>query len=208
MNKIELHNDIVLDKSQLSKLNVTDYNNILAASFQSGKQVKIVDSIPTFFNEANMLQLLEETNSIKDLELIAEYQNIHISDHDKFIMNEFNNLKTRIRETYKAKKPLYVFATVPEKWSVVSHLVIGSKTVYRKNEGYTIGHKTLLKLWEKASKYWANSNSPRPGAMSISASGYSKRAIINKENIEIGCQNIKRFELEQLAIHLGWEFPI
>lgn len=56
------------------------------------------------------------------------------------------------------------------------------------------------------SESWAkgnNAGAPHPYVHGIRASGYSRDGIVHDDRIVIGCQTIQRYELEQLALHLG-----
>jgi hypothetical protein len=101
----------------------------------------------------------------------------------------------------------YEFAAVPDDWVIDERLAITTSRVYRtRNTSYTIGIKTLNRIWKSASVYWAGISTDSE-IINIKSSGYSRDGTIRENGIKIGCQDIQRYELEQLAVKLNWEFP-
>ena len=89
---------------------------------------------------------------------------------------------------------------------------------------YSIKTLTLKRIWDRVSprwvKFWSEENQTaekkkrwsslkgehHPG--STLDGGPSRYVSFFNNSIEIGCQTITRFELEQAALHFGWDIPV
>lgn len=199
----------VVDRAQLNKLKADEMNNVLAEAYKDGANVVIIDNVKTFFDDTALFGALETNSPL--LPLILEKRGVTVSQEDMFIVQKFIELNDRIKTDLAAlvpPLPPYTFATVPDNWSVEKNLKIGTTRIMRKinNSGYGIGIKTLKQVWAHASKYWAGHAVGRHGP-SIRVSDYNRTPYVNTNHITIGCQQVERYEIEQLALHLGWDFP-
>jgi len=201
---IELQAGRIMQKSDLIAMDPMKMTEFMAEVALNGKPIRFVDSIPHFFSTKNMLDCIDGVD-IESLKLIVEHREMIITDDEYELMSRMKDLKASLIARIEATKSEYPFAKVPAGWSVETHLHINKTTVARRDYNYTIGIKTLEKLWNLASKKWTEE--VETARMNINASGYNRTAIVNKNKIEIGCQSIDRYELEQVAVHFGWEFP-
>lgn len=202
---IELAAGRIVQKSDLIAMDPNKMTDFMAEIATSGKPIRVIDNIPYFFSTKNVLACVDEVD-LESLKLIAEHRKMMITDEEYDLMARMKELKVSLIARIEATKPDYPFAKVPAGWSVETNLHINKTTVSRIRGDYSITIKNLEKLWNIASKKWAVDETATD-RMPVNASGYSRTAIVGKNKIEIGCQSIERFELEQIAVHFGWEFP-
>jgi hypothetical protein len=200
----------VVDRGRLQKLSTNEFATALKNLYVDGRDttVKIVDSSVKFFSKAHLKELLDDPDNADDLVLVLEQRGITLTDEEFALVRRFNILRDQLLETATGPYPL---ATVPEGWTLDAHLTV-NKTIRRKRDSnYSIGVKTLRGLWEKVAPFWAdhdeNTDRGRIRLNHVQASGYNREANATPNMISIGCQNIHRYEVEAVAIHLGWEFP-
>jgi hypothetical protein len=202
---IELQAGRIMQKSDLVAMDPAKMTEFMAEISVSGKPIRFVDSIPYFFSTKNVLACVDEVD-VESLKLIAEHREMVITDEEYELMSRMKVLKASLIARIETSKMDYPFAKVPDGWSVETSLHISKTTVNRVRNDYTITIKTLEKIWNMASKQWAGDETAT-ARMNINASGYSRTAVVGKNKIDIGCQRIERFEIEQVAVHFGWEFP-
>lgn len=193
-----------MQKSDLVSMDPVKMTDFMSEVAVSGSPIRFVDSIAHFFSTNNFLGCVDEVD-VESLKLIAERREMVITDAEYDLMSRMKELKASLIARIEATNSDYSFAKVPDGWSVKTQLNITKTTVSRIDSNYSIGIKTLEKLWNLASKKWMEEDVANN--MSINASGHNRTAVVNKNRIDIGCQHINRFEIEQVAVHFGWEFP-
>ena len=205
----ELNSGIVVDRNGLNKLKTADMAATLAETYAKGKQVVLVDNVKQFFGNTNLFKALE--GNTDGLELILEKRGIELTDDQKALVVNFNNLKGYIQDQIAAltpPPPPYPFADVPDGWSVETHIKFQVKQIKRAqgNTDYSVGYKTLEKIWTHAAAYWAGLSKDRR-LNGVQAGGYWRDVHVNDTYIEVGCQRVQRYELEQVAVARGWALP-
>ena len=205
----ELNSGIVVDRGGLNKLKTVDMAATLAETYAKGKTVVLVDNVGQFFSNTNLFKALE--GNADGLDLILEKRGIELTQDQLDLITNFNNLKGYIQDQIAAltpPPPPYPFAVVPDDWSVETHIKFQAKQIKRArgNTDYTIGYKTLEKIWTQAAAVWAGNSNDRQ-MHGVQAGGYWRDVNITDNQIQIGCQTIKRYELEQVALERGWAFP-
>lgn len=209
----ELNAGIVVDRAGLNKLKTQEMAVALAEIYGRGKTVMIMDNVRGFFSTANLFRALE--GNTEGLDLILEQRGITLTEDQLDLVTNFNNLKAYINDQIAAltpPPPPYPFADVPEGWVIDEHIKFTTNTIRRlKGRGtdYSIGMKACKNLWDWVAPYWAgNVASLGRREHYVRAAGYSNYAEPFKNHIDIGCQTINRYELEQVALKQGWEFPV
>ena len=199
---IELSSHVIVERTELTEqADLTTFMNDLAGK---GKKIKVVENFNSFFSTKNLFAAMDSGDT-ESLDMIVEKNGVAISAHDMDLIRSYNSLRVNLAERLK---PTYAFAKVPEGWSIEKYVTITKASIRRKNGDYSIGVKTLEKVWEAAAKYWLEGETVNKTIVSsISASGYNREVNATPTGLNIGCQMIKRFELEQVALHLGWSFP-
>jgi len=204
---IKLNSGTVVSRPRLNSLAAGELSAALQDLYQTpGAVVKIVDDFKKFFSVDSLLTAMD-TSDLTDLNLIADHLKITIDQADLDAVRRAAEVKTKIQTAaavaQEALRPAYPFWEVPVGWTVSDRLTITATHVYRKGSAdRRLGVRTLQTLWERVSPYWAGN----VGSVSIdNISRHYTYAYSNR--VEVGCQTIQRYELEQLALHQGWEFP-
>lgn len=206
---VELNSATVVDRKAIEKLPTDEMNQTLARVYKKMQPVIMVDSIVHYFSAKNLSRVFEDPTREKDLQTILEYHKMPLDVQEMVHVHQYQKIKDRIISGLgdsTSSADLYPFAEVPAGWDITKALSFYSNYIERHRDHRTAGYKTLEKLWKIASRRWAGDES---GARSMSArlSGYYDTARVNKSQIQFGCSHIERYELEQVAKHLGWEFP-
>ena len=204
----------VVNRQLLNKLPTEELAATLAALY--GKEdhtVLIVDHPDQFFSTKNLMRELD-TNG-PGLHIILEQRGVVLTDEQRETIELFAHVKASIEDQLIAltpPPPPYPFADLPDGWNVDEYIKITTNTIRRlKGRGtdYSIGMKACKNLWDWVAPYWAgNVASLGRREHYVRASGYSNYAEAYKNHIEIGCQTINRYELEQVALKQGWDFPV
>lgn len=104
--------------------------------------------------------------------------------------------------------PNYTFIDVPSNQTLDTQLKFKKDRIYR--NGYTMGYKTAERVWTVARDYWfacdadVHENDRPTRYLNVAASGYNKNVTVYADRVEIGCQTVPRWVVEQLAIKQGW----
>lgn len=203
-----LASGVVVEQSKLGSLNPDEMSSLMAAVYGTGKQVKFVQNAYLFFKPNNLIELLKQGN--RDWELIADKFGLIISGQDIEALRAAERIIEEITRRAAGIKPTYPFIPVPGGWSVKDKLIIKGTRVSRlSGASYYIGLKTLEFLWLKAAPLWAENTGDTDvlGEASVSAHGYYRQCKIYHNLIQVGCQDIQRYEIEQFALSQGWDFP-
>jgi hypothetical protein len=214
MNVItDLNTGIVIDRPGLNKLPTAELNAVLTEQYTKGKPVVLVDNARKYFSDDNLLRAMHD-NDVDSLTKIFEYRGLTFDFATATTISSFFDLKNMIMAQLNAKPSTgrYPFAESPDGYNIEDHIKrVGCKntaSISRRNDTYyyTLRLKTLERLWLKASPIWAGTEN-NGSTMKVSAAGYQRTAKITDDRVKIGCQAIKRYELEALAVVEGWAFP-
>lgn len=205
-NYFNLPSGIVVQRSTISHMVGTDMTETINRLIASGKTVRVVESTSEFFNDANFFAAVD-AGDVASLQLIAEQRKIFLTDDDLDNIRQFVAFKSVLKQMLDAARPPYEFAELPADWKFDQNIRITAKGVYRAgNSDYKISLATLERIWKQASRVWAKlDNNKNVGE--IRAAGYNRTGMVRDNRIEIGCQTIYRYELEQLAVQQGWPLP-
>lgn len=214
---IVLKAGLVLDRSALAGLTKTELDSTVAAlrsSPHAKKRVTIIDSVASFFSASNMLDLIKANDD--SYKLIAEKANVTLRDEQVQAIQAAEAAQKAIETAMIPPIPPYPFAVIPASWSVKTDLIIGTgmRAGVRRRQSnssgngttYTLSMVQLKRIWAIASVRWMTETSLRH-LSGINCDGYTRSASVHPTNVEVGCQTIQRYELEQLALHLNWDFP-
>jgi hypothetical protein len=206
-NAVELTTGIVIAKSDILNATTAEISTFINDAILDQNPVMVVDSIQQFFSAKNLDKAIQD-GDVTSIRMIAEKRGFEVTQDELIRIVNFKSFRTELAARERSIPLKYEFAEVPAGWTVDNELSITKRGVYRKkgSSGYTIGIKTLENLWNAASKVWSN-DADAVNAIDVRASGYTHTASIGSKDITIGCQTIKRFELEQLAVNQGWKIP-
>lgn len=207
-----LSNVTIVNRLALVKLKGDEMARVMIeASNDPTKPVRVIDNMSAFFSDDALFAAMEFNSP--ELKLIAEFRGIKFADEDLFVLSKVVDLKDRVAADLLAMVPPlppYQFGVAPKDWSLeTSDITIGKTRIYRKGRSeYCIGHKTLERVWNALSKKWAAGEHNSRHVMNVSAGGYHSRDVrLEHDVVRIGCQSIQRYELEAVALQLGWDFP-
>lgn len=205
-NYFDLPSGVVIQRSTISHMVGKDMSETINRLIASGKTVRVVESTSEFFNDPNFFAAVD-AGDVSSLQLIAEQRKIFLSDDDLENIRQFVAFKSVLKQMLDAARPPYEFAELPADWTFDKCIRITAKGVYRAgNSDYKISLATLERIWKQASRVWAGLDNDK-NVDEIRAAGYSRTGTIRNDRIEVGCQTIYRYELEQLAVQQGWSLP-
>jgi hypothetical protein len=205
-NYYDLATGVVIQRSSLTGQNGSEMTATLNQLIAAGKTVRVVENASEFFNDANFLAAVD-VGDTESLTLIAEKRGIVLSDTELANISAFVAFKNMLRARLDALRPPYQFKNLPEGWQFDQAIRITAKGVYRAGSSdYRITLPTLERIWKHASRVWAQLEN-NSEIEDIRASGYTRRAVVHNDRVQVGCQQIWRHELEQLALQQGWEIP-
>ena len=208
---IELASGIVIDRAKMNAQPSDKMAPLLAAIYmKENARVVIVDNTRKFFGLESLLGALD--NDDVNLDLILEQNKIELTADELATVKSATSIKSRIKTAVEAALaaliPPYPFQAVPEGWSVENNLTITPRGVERQNgSGYRIGMRILQQVWNRISPAWCGNTRIRDVDRMYLQNGGGHYTNWEMDRIAIGCQSIQRYELEQLALHQGWEFP-
>lgn len=218
--KVALHvlnAGMVLDRSVLVGQTVEEMKATVAtlrASANSRKVVTVIENGALFFTAANMLDIIKSGGDT--YRLIAEKAGVTLRDEDVQAIITAEATKKAIEASMVPPIPPYVFSQVPANWSIKTDLAVtnGARQSVKRRRANSMGNSTaysisvmqLKRIWAVAAPLW-QTKTGTPTIPDVRAEGYSRGAVVRESRVEIGCQTIQRYELEQLALHLGWDFP-
>lgn len=201
-----LPSGIVVDRHKLAQMSDEAVNTLMADVYAAGKPVVMVANANLFFTSNTIIGELENPTNPNYWRLIAEKFELSITEEDIRIISR----AVEIRKEIKAKlKPLYPFASVPKDFNfdTAFQVVNGGASIKRRGGDYQIAIRQIRNLWGVASRYWAKQSTH--SSVTVNTGGYhgSKTAAVYDTYIQLGCQRIERYELEQCATKQGWDFP-
>jgi hypothetical protein len=202
----DLDSAVVVERGPLSELKADAMAQALADIYARGKPVMIVDSAQKFFSARHLVSVLDDPSKSDLLPVLLEKRGISLDEADQLAIFSYHRFKQKLIESIASSKENYQFAAVPDGWDLKDRILFQSKTIRRADGSHTIGYRALRQLWDAASKYWAGIVD-QPESPYVRAGGYNRLGEIKRDKIVIGCQSIQRFELEQAALHLEWDFP-
>jgi hypothetical protein len=207
---IKLTTGTVVDRQLLNKVKSEDLAAVMAGIYADPKtQVIVVDNVAQFFSTKNLLTALDQNAA--ELPLILEYRGITLNADDIDVVRQFSEVKQHVMDRIAAltpPPPPYPFAEVPADWDIEAKIKFNTASIRRMSDtSYSISNKMLKEVWDRSAQTWSGKMSVGRRELFVRAAGYNNWLEVYDERIEIGCQKIQRFELEQVALRMGWDFP-
>lgn len=223
----QLGSVILVSNSVRNTLNIADsevFDNIILRLMTDGVTIKRVNRVEEFFNGNSRFVEISQMPLVDAYEYSSKLGlNISIDDLMSFI--RYEESKKRITSFFDdygknnvpaggsyplAPKPNHAFKLVIKK---------AGKSKSISNGSYTLGLKAATEIWNAAIPIWRtnavdSAYSTSLGSVSFTrsyGSGWNRSserrtAVIYANKIEIGCQTISRWEVEQMALDLGLSF--
>lgn len=214
MDKIEIGNKlvaikhdekIIIDNSVFSKLSIEERGEATTAFIKVGGEV---DMRADFNNFTDYKELVRKFKVGEDISTELMFNSIELPVGYKEALDTYNSIVApviAVLEKLEPPKPPYPFADKPTNSEKDYFMVVSPDKKRIKRNGHSLSDKTAEMIWKRASPYWAGikqftPDSHYPNNISSYVSYYTHK-------IEIGCQTVPRWEVEQLALEMGWEFP-
>lgn len=193
---------IFIDVSARNSSNTATHgflDGVAAAALKLGLGVRYVDNLKTFFDpKARYAEFVKS----------GDTQGVELSDEEKNALKLIEGIKSKFDAAFTLPTPPkapYVKVDLPRNVrNPLSSVTVSGGSVRR--SGYSLPIAEVKKLWEDAREFWRSGKSS--GELSgrrFSGDRYRTPRITAK-SVAIGCQRIKRYELEALAAKQGWEF--
>lgn len=190
-----LSNACLIHSGLFAKMSPVEQTALLATT--NGKPVVFY---PTFAVLTDKKALVNKLLAGTDVSVELEYNKITLSPTELAAFEAVRPILERIQGLPAANYPWLPIPPEPE-YLLNYH----ETTVTRRH--YTIRVTMAEKIWADASAYWATMDdttmSRRIGKINVS--GYRQvELVINHNSVLIGCQTIKRADVEMIARHYGW----
>lgn len=199
--------NLVVDQSQVRNLSTTDlpiFLDVLKSADKPIVYLPIINRKPL----STYLKELDKEGTKELLEIF--YPDVDITILKAAYERKFKAAKdfdTLLEVTIKEvnKKLTYVMVDTTE--SIEKYYFTATTIRRERGQGYSITFKQLQKLWNKARPYWAGM-AEQPAQEYTRFSGYGEYPRFAVDRINIGCQTLWRWELEQIAQREGWSFDV
>lgn len=207
---VKLTTGTVINQQRLASMKPEDVNTALADAYTTAPEgrVVVVENARMFFSQKNLLAAINEGDA--NLDLILERNNIPVTEDLINTVKAFTVAKAAILQAMKAQHPApeYPFARVPENWSITTHIAIRTHLIRRLvgDSEYSIGLKSARALWNWVSPFWAGKTRTLDTHY-VRANSTAYNATVDGSEIRVGCRRVQRYELEQIALSQGWDFP-
>lgn len=127
------------------------------------------------------------------------------------IVNNFNNALVVFNEAYSNFYDLiagsYKFQSVPSNFKLENNFIFLNSRVRRKhNSEHFLENEDFKSLFNICFDYWVSGLNDPLNLTYVSLTRHSLRRdiTIDSNSIRIGCQTVRRYEFEQIAIQLGF----
>lgn len=200
-----------INKSYYSKLSLEEQIKLVSEKTKQGCSVQLC-TIP-YFNIRNIRNIVESylENPVLTSSLITN--SIPVEDSsDKKTLEQFKEALLNLSESYtnllNIQKDTYDYAEIPSNFEFDKKFVILKSRVRTKNNpDHFLTTEDFKKLFDVAFVHWTSGSKETvhiPRVSFVSHSFYREVDITDK-SIRIGCQRYSRFEMEQIAVKLGFK---
>lgn len=140
-------------------------------------------------------RLVNSTGDRASQELRA--MGVALSEEELAAVRAFTQVRAKVEQFFKALGPAYAFT---ERTGNEERLVVTGNSVT--NGRHTITNKQAHNIFKRAYAAWMGD--PDDGKGSIRTDWETRRIVVHEDRVCIGCQTVTRWQVEQLALQLGW----
>lgn len=191
-----LSNVAVIDSGAFAKAAPAQQTVLLTST--AGKPVLFVESFSTLNNRKT---LRDELLAGKDVSMRLEFNGIELTSEDKATMAAVMPILAKI-EALKSTYPWLVGENHEPEYPIT----FGGLSMIRRS--YKITVSSAKNIWDRVSPYWAGLRTRAPMEnYNLTENEGNKRTSYSKTHVSIGCQTIRRADVEYIAKHYGWDLP-
>lgn len=199
-NSALVNGTVLIDKGALDKLSGSALTEVIGSL--AGKAFRVVDNLNGLKTAATARKLLAASDPLFIETLILRGVTLTDADTKKITtaLSEIKALQAYLNGLITTDK--YPFLDVPKDYKLPFN--IGKDRISR--NGYTMGHKTAKKVFDRAVAIWSEREETGSRRMAVSAGGYNRTATFTQNRVAIACQEFSRLDIEQLGVKMGWDF--
>jgi len=207
----------VLNRNTLIDLTADGIAEVFSEINKHNQPLLVVQNTDGFFTPQNLVNLLKEHDPRSSL--VAEQLGLKdflVAPAQVAVMKEQAAAPVQqkvaddggliVKKGVPIKANGYAFGEVPDGWSVGNNMSLGQTKIRRKVNGKTsikgfcTSPEVFQEIWNKASKFWAGH-----GVQTFYIDNRRTRCTNSEVNFDGSL--IRRYELEQVALYRGWDFP-
>jgi hypothetical protein len=185
------------------------FDNMLMELMLSDRTINRVPSFDAFFDgEAQFAKILATSKEdnlqfAKNIGMTLNYVDIGILQAYGQIKQQVVDFFTALRE---AGKPDYAFAEGSEEQKLNFRTNGSRGRQVQTPGGYWIGETSARRLWDACFAFWSDPENTRTSVSgpSIRHSDYSRSSTIYRGTVNVGCQTMTRYQVEQAALKFGF----
>lgn len=209
---IESPNKVLhVDLTGFTKATVAEQVSFVALKTKEGFTIDICEFPRLAFN--NLTQILEAYKSNPSLTLVSLNNTIETSDAtEKEILENFKAALVVFTEAYddliELSKSKYPFETIPTGYNLDKNFKFLTSRVRRANDvDHFLTNLNIQSIMNECLDIWSvnGTNTKSFNRTSLQAHSMYRDVTIDHNSVRIGCQTIRRFEFEQIAVRLGFK---
>lgn len=190
---------LVIDETAFNALSAQIRSAILVAN-----PAKNYDFRKDLSEITNGRKVLERLKAGEDVSLELAFHEIKLPRNFEEISQKYRAAVEQIEQSLLAVMPVYPFAE--NKGESVLKLT-GTQNQWVTNGNYKCSIFMAKRLWRLVARFWAGKVDLPPETRWETIGGHYRAVKFSENAVNIGCQTITRWQVEQLALELGWDFP-
>lgn len=196
---------ILVDNARFEKMDTASRGEAVASFMQVGGNIEFRPDLAFL---TNFKAIKEKIVKGEDVSLELAFNGVSLPDTFHAAQAAYHAALTPVIAVLDALTPAYPFVDKPRTHRADVTYADTSIT----SGGYMVYTEDLKEVWERASKFWfalasePSKRGPRQIYKRFRGNG-SYHYGVGKTAVNIGCQTITRYDLEQAALHYGWAIP-
>lgn len=200
-----------VDLTGFSKAPLSEQVAFVAEKTKEGFSIDVCEFPRLAFNNISEILLAYKANPA--LTLVSLNNTIETaSDDEKEVVENFKLALSVFSEAYdnliELSKSKYPFETIPAGYDLDKNFKFLTSRVRRTSDSdYFLTNQDIKSIMNECLDIWSvNSNDSKSfDRASLQAHSMYRNIIIDHNSVRIGCQTVRRFEFEQIAIRLGFK---